>query len=1015
MADKPKIDTGSGGFDVDGQSYTFDTGLPDAEGGAHGPVDHGNVSVDKGAPKDLTKPTRETLGRYLSELTKGKHGAAKGVANRYSIDPTQADPTKISDTTGNPPVLESAPNGSAAFSPDIPDIHSSQYTTLKPGLQKGKSSTKGVDGNDLLPLRNGGAQLTQKYSSAVLANNRFTEARRMIATTDLSDTPPDYNPSVAPQEKLGHFDPNATRVTMGRLAQVGPVLSLRAGLELNATSAGANANDTGTEAGAILPGVAQLAVRRVEQRLLLARDVLDTLTMDEVPEANYVSPGSLSWGTLNNVDDQFSGIAALGMAALSTGLVAGLLLVLDAFSTIIGLITPSVKHASRDVQGRYALGSYFTGQKKSSSGGLLGAITAAKSFDIGSLLGLNPTNYPFGMALKMGSKAFFGIEDVGILGTLVGAASQGLSADAGHSAIIARTIIRSSLTIIDQLKKIGGNPINAVKQALSLVDVLKSSKIIAACNVFAQLGDAILSIPDDMVDGEAVGSKKVSAIDAAMVESAVSTNRLKGTLKLAWSSNRAPTNLLVSQNVATAAVFAKNLGSYDVHAGALSPLTRASVSLIKEDKVSRITPEDAAAFEDILDGEYVPFYFHDIRTNEMIGFHAFLTSLTDDYTANYENVDAYGRVESVKIYKNTARKINLSFYIVATSLNDFDDMWVKINKLTTLVYPQFTPGKQLSGGKYTFTQPFSQLIGAAPLVRIRLGDLFKSNYSRFNLARLFGLGDTKFTLDGHTFAKSGEELDQEAISQLPERLEAAKAMAGMTFIPVHGIYQQSTDKGGLGGGLGVSVGIGVGGLSTGGDKPTHAPTFTPLHKYCFDVKIVREDPNDSRNVIGEIQVTTDPEQMKALSTIMDAIKHDYDDPNKPLQRYVGGRYVFPKVSLLPTRWTHDAFVAEVVGITENDEFIKPLIDFMNPDKNALVKSFKETGGKGLAGFIESINFDWYDKVTWETGVKDRIAPKMCKVTIGFAPIHDITPGLDHYGSNRGPLYPIGPLAQRGGK
>ena len=41
----------------------------------------------------------------------------------------------------------------------------------------------------------------------------------------------------------------------------------------------------------------------------------------------------------------------------------------------------------------------------------------------------------------------------------------------------------------------------------------------------------------------------------------------------------------------------------------------------------------------------------------------------------------------------------------------------------------------------TFTQPFSQVMGASPLVRLRVGDVIKSNYSKFNLARVFGIGD----------------------------------------------------------------------------------------------------------------------------------------------------------------------------------------------------------------------------------------------------------------------------------
>jgi len=79
---------------------------------------------------------------------------------------------------------------------------------------------------------------------------------------------------------------------------------------------------------------------------------------------------------------------------------------------------------------------------------------------------------------------------------------------------------------------------------------------------------------------------------------------------------------------------------------------------------------------------------------------------------------------------------------------------------------------------------------------------------------------------------------------------------------------------------------------------------------------------------------------------------------------------------------------------------------MSPEKNSIVKSFESSGGKGLAGFIESMAFDWYDRVTWEVDPY-RTAPKLCKVTISFSPIHDISPGIDHLGYNRAPVYPVG--------
>ena len=160
----------------------------------------------------------------------------------------------------------------------------------------------------------------------------------------------------------------------------------------------------------------------------------------------------------------------------------------------------------------------------------------------------------------------------------------------------------------------------------------------------------------------------------------------------------------------------------------------------------RFSPEQVSEIESTLDAEYMPFYFQDLRTNEIIAFHAFLDDLSDSYQANYNNAGGYGRIEEIKTYKDTKRSVGCTFHIIATNPQDFEYMWWQINKLTTMVYPQWSQGRALSGKvneqDLKFTQPFSQIPTATPVIRVRVGDLIRSNYSRFNLKRLFGYQDT---------------------------------------------------------------------------------------------------------------------------------------------------------------------------------------------------------------------------------------------------------------------------------
>jgi hypothetical protein len=218
-------------------------------------------------------------------------------------------------------------------------------------------------------------------------------------------------------------------------------------------------------------------------------------------------------------------------------------------------------------------------------------------------------------------------------------------------------------------------------------------------------------------------------------------SRRKGTKELAWATYRIPSLYLDTGRDVDNELNALQ-GNFNERTNILGVDNQAIILQAKEndrlDELSRIK------IEAMLGSEYLPFYFHDLRTNEILGFHAFLTSLSDDYSVNYETSTGIGRIESIKSYKDTQRKIGLSFLLAATSAQDFDHMWDKINKLTTLVYPQYTRGKIYDNQEtgYKFEKPFTQQVAAGPMVRLRVGNLFTSNYSRFNLAGVFGLTES---------------------------------------------------------------------------------------------------------------------------------------------------------------------------------------------------------------------------------------------------------------------------------
>jgi hypothetical protein len=1067
------LNTGDNGFPltVPGngapQKFTYDTGSG-GSGGSQGNYKQGvDVSAaftdQNGNPLDIKPATLTTLAQYLSRLTMGQEGAGPGQApplpNRYPVgDGTTDKVTSLVDSKGNPSPLESPPQNPATFAGNAEanfDYPSAQYPTIQSLIKKGIAASSGVDGNDLLAGVTGtstsvssnpsnltgdapatkaplpghadtSAKIINPYTSAVLANNRFTSAAAAFAqVTDVSDPGTNYDPALSVQSKLGEWDPNAQTYTVGRLATIGPLLGLRATTTLGATSAGADPNSAGLEAAALLPGFAQLGAATIDQHVLQAKDILTSLTSDDVTgSATTLSIGTQSWGQLNDVNDPFDGTDALGMLTLMLALVAAVQVIIGLLAILLGMVTPQTKTAMKDSQGRYTLGQYFPTSKPpnaSTSGGPLGAISALASLNFGALLGINPTVYPLQTAMNSGLAAFYGLPQPSGGGFSIGfSLGPSSSTDSpGYLVTVSRTIIRGFVIIGQSLSKIGGNPMNVINAILSMIDTIRSSKVVAAINIWAMLGDQILTLNKSYVDNTGP-TPRTSQMDAITNDNAsgVNKNRLQGSLKLAWASNRAPTEYLLPSTILGLAG-AVRMGQFNPYA-TLSDgdLTKTQKYVTTPDMGGRLPSSEVSRMETLLDAEYVPFSFHDLRTNELLGFHAFLTSLTDDYTAAYEKTDGYGRVDPVRVYKSTERRINLSFMIAATSKNDFDEMWLKINKLVTLVYPQYTQGLQLSDatGQYVFTQPFSQLIGASPLIRIRLGDLLKSNYSQFNLARLFGAGNPNFQVDGQSFVNQST-YDQSILNSYDMGLANALAHPnGETYYVADGWYNLAPPQAG---GLGLSVPAPpIPGVSSGGGAPTNAAQFNPGIASAGGVAggslltIKATGVDDSGNILGQVQFNTEPGDQDVLVPLISSAMNRLNDPNDPLGPTIGGTYVIPPTALTPTLTTQTQIQNQVYQDSVAP-FVTALDAFTNPtaqNPNAVAKAFADTGGKGLAGFIESMNFDWYDNVTWETDL-NRTAPKMCRVTIGFAPVHDISPGIDHLGFNRAPVYPVGFMSQ----
>lgn len=441
---------------------------------------------------------------------------------------------------------------------------------------------------------------------------------------------------------------------------------------------------------------------------------------------------------------------------------------------------------------------------------------------------------------------------------------------------------------------------------------------------------------------------------------------------------------------------------------------------------ARLDPAEVTAIENKLEASYVPFYMHDLRTNEVISFHAFLESLADNYTPRYSETDGYGRIDSIQTYTSTKRDISFDFTVVATNEKDFEDMWYKINKLTTFLYPQFTQGRALQtadGNK--FIQPFSQLPGSSPMIRLRIGDVIKSNFSGFNLARLFGLGETNdvFQIDAasRTFDENQRRLPEE-IEAVREEMLNGNYNAGdsLNVNLILRDYQIERERR-----LSWVDGITIrapGGLAlvaaSGESEDTRLARQTRIlnsilsHQATIEVVEVFSDEFSATFGVTSAEILNVPPGRRISSSII-TYKIKFQDP-LPSSEITTEDEFFINLNYFEFSPIESEIArvarARIPGYSE-ERPENEILTFFSKTENPIFKSFESTRGKGLAGFITNLSFTWIEEnIIWSTDRLQYKAPKMCKIRASFTPVHDIAPGIDSNGFNRAPIYPVGRLS-----
>ena len=986
---------------------------------------NGSGRFDEG--DDLKPKLKRTLGSFLSELTK-----TQPTRNSYEIAPDLAESASFNEVTENTPsILTGNGSGEPVFTDDVVEAAKAYFESISQGDYGGgsnplidlfdKTLRAAQHGEKIAEIPGGTEAETpiQSKISAVLENNRFNPGGRTpyINNGALS------KPYGRTQKRLGEYVPEgqngAADYSVEDLTKVAFSLLLKSTGRLQSDD-----DPTAFDSGTILTttggeGVQVATVRVGNEKVgageLLAAnafgagaitrgtdsnaDIRDPEIVDKAGFFQFETPGA-SFGQMYSHLEPFAPFGPFSPSPIALLLPQFVTIAAStaAVGLLLGLLTPGAGFKTADAATPTDVLKKGQSRKQTKAvGDLLAGVRRS--------LGIPDLENPFTPSVFVG---------------LIWFQVSALWGGAGLVTSVQRSVARDTVQFAQQLAEFpSGGFISSLNSIGILIDTLLNSKFYRFTLVMAALGDKILQQGffkpkpglDDIPDNPIYRGGKVRSA--------------KGSKALTYRAGNVqsmyilPTAFLVGAQKASVAGFVNS--SILDNASLANKLFNPNSFLLPDGQPA--VPETSArlpalAVEQIereLNSEYMPFYFHDLRTNEIVAFHAFLKDISDAFAANYNSSTGIGRIEPAYTYGGTTRSISLSFVILSTNPEDFDEMYYKINKLVTLVYPQFSRGRTVQAEDgVTFVQPFSQVQTSSPLVRIRLGNLLHSNYSRFSLARLFGLGQSAETFKPS--ASGGETADSDFSDA--EKIANAERQVTELREPFGGFFPNDPVVIPAGTMMNVESTIPPGVVENDFTLPVAVKGTVGALPVPIDTS--EGDPGTSAAAGAATAATpaagsggaTSPELSIRfnVSVSLDQAGVSIVNANLEQQPVIAGSgynvtLESDKLQLDPVFKSSQARLLAALPPQIPPPDPAADVAFFSADNNPIVRSFESTRGRGLAGVITSMNFDW-SEATWSTD-GDRKAPKMCSVSIQFNPIHDITPGLDADGFTRAPVYPAG--------
>ena len=117
-------------------------------------------------------------------------------------------------------------------------------------------------------------------------------------------------------------------------------------------------------------------------------------------------------------------------------------------------------------------------------------------------------------------------------------------------------------------------------------------------------------------------------------------------------------------------------------------------------------------------------------TGKQVSFPAFITNFSDDYSVAWVGDTTFGRVDPVKNYQSTSRRINAAFDVVSKDNQTALQNFFNFSTLIQMLYPVYSDpvGQNVK----------SRTIRAAPLIRVKYSNYIRSDASPNGLLGCIG-------------------------------------------------------------------------------------------------------------------------------------------------------------------------------------------------------------------------------------------------------------------------------------